>query len=83
MNKYYYCAVIQQHFGSYGWEDVSEYETDSQYRNFEKSGVFFTNKYGKLQEMSLIKHDLKEYRATGYPTRLIHRKVLRNPEMAD
>ena len=32
-NKYTYLKVIQQSTGQ-GWEDVSEYETDSQYRNF-------------------------------------------------
>ncbi len=72
--KYEYLAVIQQNFGQ-GWEDVSEYETDSNFRNFEKSGKFFTNKYGKQQERSLISYDLAEYRLTGYPTRLINRKV--------
>jgi hypothetical protein len=78
INKYKYYKVIQQIYGQ-GWEDVSEYETDSQFRNFEKSGSFFTNKYGKRQERSLIAHDLAEYRFTGYPTRLICRKTL-NPE---
>ena len=77
-NKYNYLKVIQQNYG-HGWEDVSEYETDSQYRNFEKSGSFFTNKYGRQQERSLIAYDLAQYRFTGYPTRLICRKVL-NPE---
>lgn len=77
VNKYEYLKVIQQHYGQ-GWEDVSQYETDSQFRNFEKSGSFFTNKYGRQQERSLIAYDLKEYRFTGYPTRLICRKVL-NP----
>lgn len=76
-NKYIYLSVIQQNYGQ-GWEDVSEYETDSNFINREKSGVFFTNKYGKKQELSLISHDLKEYRLTGYSTRLINRKEL-NP----
>ena len=78
INKYTYLKVIQQSTGQ-GWEDVSEYETDSQFRNFEKSGSFFTNKYGKQQERSLIAHDLAEYRLMGYNTRLINRKIL-NPE---
>jgi predicted glycosyl hydrolase (DUF1957 family) len=77
--KYRYLKVIQQSTGQ-GWEDVSEYETDSQYRNFEKSGCFFINKYGRRQEYSLIGWDLKEYRFTGYPTRLINRKELRQVE---
>ena len=77
-NKYNYIAVIQQNYGQ-GWEDVSEYETDSQYRNFEKSGSFYTDKYGRQRERSLITHDIAEYRLTGYPTRLIHRKELKEP----
>lgn len=75
-NKYNYLAVIQQNYG-FGWEDVSEYECDSQYRNFEKSGSFYTDKMGRLKERSLIAHDLAEYRLTGYATRLIHRKELK------
>jgi hypothetical protein len=78
-NKYTYLKVIQQSTGQ-GWEDVSEYETDSQYRNFEKSGNFYTNKYGKLKERGLIAHDLAEYQLTGYPTRLICRKELKQVE---
>jgi len=78
INKYNYLKVIQQSTGQ-GWEDVSEYETDSQFRNFEKSGSFFTNKYGKQQEGGLIVHDLAEYRLTGYATRLICRKEI-NPD---
>lgn len=74
--KYNYYQVIQQHYG-HGWEDVSHYETDSQYRNFEKSGSFYINKHGKQKERSLIGHDLAEYRLTGYPTRLICRKELK------
>jgi len=80
-NKYYYCKVIQQNYGQ-GWEDVSEYETDSQFLNFEKSGSFYTDKKGRQREWSLIGHDLKEYRLTGYPTRLICRKVLNPIESA-
>lgn len=75
-NKYNYFLVIQQNYGQ-GWEDVSEYETDSQFINREKSGVFFTNKYGRQQERSLIAHDIAEYRLTGYATRLIKRKELK------
>ena len=78
--KYEYTKVIQQHYG-HGWEDVSEYETNSQFINTEKSGVFYTDKHGKKREYSLISHDLKEYRFTGYPTRLIKRKKLRNLEI--
>ncbi len=74
-NKYTYLKVIQQHYG-HGWEDVSEYECDSQYMNFEKSGSFYTDSKGRQKEYSLIGHDLKEYRLTGYATRLINRKEL-------
>lgn len=75
VKKYEYTAVIQQYFSGSGWEDVSEYQTDSQFRNFEKSGKTYVNKYGKIREQSLIAHDLAEYRLTGYPTRLIHRRT--------
>lgn len=71
--KYYYCSVIQQNYWC-GWEDVSEYETNSQFVNTEKSGKFYTDKRGNKREYSLISHDLKEYRLTGYQTRLINRK---------
>ena len=74
-NKYSYFKVIQQHYGQ-GWEDVSHYETNSQFLNFEKSGYFYTDKQGRQKEYSLIGWDLKEYRFTGYATRLICRKEL-------
>jgi len=74
-NKYNYLAVIQQYYGQ-GWEDVSEYECNSKYENLEKSGSFYTDAKGRQRERSLINHDLKEYRLTGYPTRLIFRKEL-------
>ena len=61
-NKYYYCKVIQQYYAaSYGWEDVSEYETNS---------------IGVLKDRRLLKHDVKEYHLLGYPTRVIFRKEL-------
>jgi len=64
-NKYKYLKVIQQHYNQ-GWEDVSEYETNSQGtpKEFEKDGK------------SLLSHDLKEYRRTGYATRVVKRKEL-------
>lgn len=64
-NKYNYLKVIQQNYGQ-GWEDVSEYETNSQ----------GTPKELHTDGKSLIKHDLKEYRLTGYCTRVIRRKEL-------
>lgn len=38
-NKYTYLKVIQQSYGQ-GWEDVSEYETDSAGIPKEKSGKY-------------------------------------------
>ena len=56
--KYNYIKVIQQYFGN-GWEDVSEYEANSN---------------GAAIDKKLILHDLREYRLTGYPTRVIFRR---------
>lgn len=79
-NKYCYLNVIQQHFG-HGWEDVSEYEADSQGRSINDSlhsGKFVTSKRsGRTKEISLLVHDVNEYRLTGYPTRIIFRKELK------
>lgn len=71
--KYNYLAVIQQSFGAYGWEDVSEYETDSAYIPVEKS-----DKPHPItgRPESLLKHDLREYKSMGYPTRVINRRQL-------
>ena len=60
-NKYQYRKVIQQNYG-FGWEDVSEYEAKSN---------------GNTIDKSLLIHDLKEYRLTGYATRVIFRKELK------
>lgn len=73
-NKYNYLNVIQQNYGQ-GWEDVSEYEADSAGNTIEK--VRRINKYGKMQNFSLCSEDAKEYRLTGYPTRVIFRKELK------
>lgn len=67
-NKYTYLKVIQQSYGQ-GWEDVSEYETDSQGLPKERSYV-----NGKLRVE--LYADLKEYKLLGYPTRVIKRKEL-------
>ena len=64
-NKYKYFKVIQQNYGQ-GWEDVSEYETDSQGNGIE----IHDNKD------SVLTHDLREYRLTGYSTRVVRRKEL-------
>ena len=71
-NKYNYLKVIQQNYGQ-GWEDVSEYETNSQGVPKEYTDKVL-NKYG--HKLSLLSHDLKEYRLLGYPTRVIKRKEL-------
>lgn len=76
-NKYNYINVIQQHYGQ-GWEDVSEYEANSQGVSTEMSGQFVTLKSGSKRELTLLSHDLREYRLTGYPTRVIFRKELNN-----
>lgn len=60
--KYSYAKVIQQHYGQ-GWEDVSEYETNS---------TFWPDKETK----QLISHDLKGYRLLGYPTRVVKRRTI-------
>lgn len=74
-NKYNYSRVIQQHYGQ-GWEDVSTYETGSDYISTEGSGKFRETKNGRKVEISLIGHDLKEYRLTGYATRVVNRREL-------
>lgn len=78
-NKYNYLFVIQQNYG-FGWEDVSEYECNSNGILTEEnkhSGKFFTNTHGKTRELTLLDHDVKEYRLTGYSTRVIFRKELK------
>lgn len=69
-NKYTYLKVIQQNYGQ-GWEDASEYETNSVYVPIEQ--VQSINSRGT---QSLLVHDLKEYRLLGYPTRVVKRKQL-------
>ena len=61
--KYEYYAVIQQNYGQ-GWEDVSKYATTSQ-------GIHLEKHQGK----PLLKHDLKEYRLTGCPARVVNRRT--------
>lgn len=74
--KYNYYKVIQQNFGV--WEDVSQYTANSKGVTTEMSGTFTTSKNGVKREISLLTADLKEYRLTGYPTRVIFRKELNN-----
>jgi hypothetical protein len=74
-NKYYYCKVIQQNYGQ-GWEDVSEYETDSQGNPKEWSEIPHISPTGKERKQSLLNHDLKEYRLMNYNTRVVQRKKL-------
>lgn len=74
-NKYTYLKVIQQQYGQ-GWEDVSEYETNSQGEPKEWSDKPHISPTGKVRKQSLLLHDFKEYQFTGYPTRVIQRKKL-------
>lgn len=74
-NKYTYLKVIQQNYGQ-GWEDVSEYETNSQGITKEWSNKPHISPTGKERKQSLLLHDLKEYRLMGYSTRVIKRKQL-------
>ena len=77
--KYNYLKVIQQNYGQ-GWEDVSEYETNSQGepKEFHEYPVID----GKhRQTISLVRYDLAEYKLTGYPTRVIGRKELKEIEL--
>lgn len=70
-NKYEYFKVIQQHT-SYGWEDVSHYETDSTFYPKEKSDKLSPT--GKKE--SLLSHDMREYRLSGGSYRVIGRREL-------
>jgi hypothetical protein len=72
--KYNYLKVIQQNYGN-GWEDNSEYQTDSTGHPLEMSGKF-RGKYNNIP-VSLLSADLIEYRLTGYQTRVIFRKELK------
>lgn len=78
-NKYEYWNVIQQHYGQ-GWEDVSHYEATSQGVSIEKTEIDSTKFPGKRIKVSLLSQDLKEYRFTGYATRVIFRKELKQLE---
>lgn len=70
--KYIYLKVIQQNYGI-GWEDVSEYETNSLGVPTEK----LFDKDPTKKTTTLLQHDLKEYKLTGYRTRVIGRRELR------
>jgi len=77
-NKYTYLKVIQQSCGQ-GWEDVSEYETDSTGAPKEKlSEKWASGEWKQTGKQTLLAHDLKEYKTLGYPTRVIRRKELKN-----
>lgn len=66
-NKYKYLKVIQQGYDG-DWSDASEYETSSD---------------GTTKDRKLFKHDLKEYKAAGYPVRVIRRKELNTKSTPD
>ena len=70
-NKFNYLKVVQQNYGQ-GWEDVSEYEATSAFHPIENSDKL--SPQGRKE--SLLNHDVREYRLTGYPTRVINRKEL-------
>ena len=75
--KYLYFKVIQQHYGQ-GWEDVSFYSCNSKGVTSEKSGKFKELKNGNKRELSLLAHDLAEYKyKSDYLTRVIFRKELK------
>jgi hypothetical protein len=59
-NKYNYLLVIQQNYGN-AWEDVSEYQTNSN---------------GVVKDKRLFHNDKKGYLELGYSTRIIFRKEL-------
>ena len=71
-NKYNYFRVIQQHYGQ-GWEDVSEYECNSQGTPLELNDKLSPK--GKIE--SVLSHDLREYKFMGYPTRVINRREVK------
>jgi hypothetical protein len=74
VNKYSYVKVIQQNYGQ-GWEDVSEYECNSV--GMPKEIIHHEKVNGVSKpSISLLSHDLKEYRLMGYATRVIMRKIL-------
>lgn len=75
VNKYSYVKVIQQHYGQ-GWEDVSEYECNSNYIPLEFNDKIMINSKGREYRETLLRHDLREYVLLGYSTRVIKRKVL-------
>lgn len=76
-NKYEYTSVIQQDYGQ-GYEDVSEYEANSAMQATEK----YKDSNGIEHKHTLLWHDLQEYKLLGYPTRVIGRRTLIQPEIA-
>lgn len=68
-----YWKVIQQNYGQ-GWEDVSSYEAKRDGTPIEMSGKTRTLRNGYKIEVSLLSHDLAEYKRLGYPTRVVVRK---------
>lgn len=73
--KYSYSKVIQQNYGQ-GFEDVSEYVTNSQYIPIEMSNKLHISSIGKSRVQSLLLFDLKEYCLMDYSTRVVQRRVL-------
>ena len=78
--KYRYVAVIQGNYGQ-GWEDVSEYETNSLGVCKERVKVRVKRVIYGIEELvererSLMSVDLKEYELMGYSHRVVYRKEL-------
>ena len=77
-NKYKYLNVIQQNCAGY-WEDVSEYEANSNGISIERVEKTIISKRTNLpvkRIVSLCSKDYQEYCLMGYPTRIIFRKEL-------
>jgi len=63
-NKYRYYVILQKNYGSHGWEDIEEFESNSTYSLSPSDS----------KELKRLK---KEYRISDKaPQRVIYRKVL-------
>ena len=70
--KYNYIKVIQQNYGQ-GFEDVSEYITNSQ--GYPIGTTTIVDLGTKKGFITLLAYDLIEYRLLGYATRVVNRRV--------
>ena len=69
--KFRYIKVIQQNHGQ-GWEDVKEYETNSQ--GYPKELTLIKNKFSREGYLTLLAYDLKEHRLLGHTIKVVRRK---------